>query len=172
MARPSKILSTISLKDPETGETEETPITEAICRYVTLGAWPGNAAQACGITRQTLHNWVSRGEEWSGGDEEVPEEHRVYVEFFDALTRAEARGLMWHEMNVRNAAQSSREQGGRLSLEFLSRRLRNVYGREVRVEHGGKITHEVEAEVDERIEGILASLGSSGEAAPAGATAD
>lgn len=169
MGRPSKIHLVVTVTNADTQAKEEIPITEAICRMVGLGVWPGNAAQANGIRRQTLHNWRTRGEaaqalalEQAEDDEIdydlIPEEDRPYAEFLDALICAEARGLAWHELNVRRAAQGNREAGGRLSLEFLSRRQRDQYAREVKLQHGGKVAVEVEAEVDEAIEGLIEQL--------------
>lgn len=168
--RPSKIHLTVTVTNGETGAKEAIPITEAICRLVSLGVWPGNAAQSHGVSRQTLHSWRTRGEaalavaaEHADGEEidyeAIPEEDRPFAEFLDALSCAEARGLAWHELNVRKAAQGNREAGGRLSLEFLARRQRDQYAREVKLHHGGKVMVEVEAEVDEAIEGLVEQLG-------------
>jgi hypothetical protein len=178
--RPSKIHLCVKVTNPDTDAKEEIPITEAICRMVALGVWPGNAAQANGIRRQTLHNWRQRGEaaqaialEQRDGDdidyELIPEEDRPFAEFLDALSCAEARGLAWHELNVRKAASSGREAGGRLSLEFLARRQRDQYAREVKLEHGGKVAVEVEGEVDEAIEGLIEQLGTGDLSDPRGA---
>lgn len=168
--RPSKIHLTVPVVDPDTKTTRETPITEAICALVALGVWPGNAAGSYGVSRQTLHTWRLRGADALAAaaehleDDEavdysaVPEAERPYAEFLDALTRAEAKGLTWHELNVRKAAASGREGGGRLSMEFLARRLRSEYSRELKVEHGGKVDFEIEKGTDERIEELLAQL--------------
>jgi len=179
--RPSKIHLRVQAIDPDTKVAKELPITEAICNMVALGVWPGNAAGSYGITPQTLWNWRQRGadalaaaaEHLDGDDPAIdytaiPETERPYAEFFDALSRAERKGLAWHELNVRKAAASGREQGGRLSLEFLSRRLRSEYSRQVNVEHGGKVDFKIEQETDERIDELVAKLESSGEAPAAG----
>jgi len=177
--RPSKIHLSVKVTNGETGAKEEIPITEAICRMVSLGVWPGNAAQSYGVSRQTLHTWRTRGEaaqanaaEHSDGEEIdfdlVPEDDLPYALFLDALSCAEARGLAWHELNVRKAAQGNREAGGRLSLEFLARRQRDQYAREVKLQHGGKVLVEVEAEVDEAIEGLVEQLGTGDPSDPRG----
>jgi hypothetical protein len=179
IGRPSKIHSRVTVSNPDTQAKEEIPITEAICRMVGLGVWPGNAAQAHGVSRQTLHSWRTRGEaaqalalEQTDGDdldyELIPDEDRPFALFLDALTCAEARGLAWHELNVRRAAQGNREAGGRLSLEFLARRQREQYAREVKLEHGGKVLVEVEGEVDEAIEGLVEQLGAGNPDDPRG----
>jgi len=180
MGRPSKIHLRVKVTNPDTKAKEEIPITEAICRMVSLGVWPGNAAQSHGVSRQTLHSWRTRGEaalavaaENTPDGEEIdydaiPDEDRPFAEFLDALSCAEARGLAWHELNVRRAAQGDREAGGRLSLEFLARRQREQYAREVKLEHGGKVLVEVEAEVDEAIEGLVEQLGAGDSSDPRG----
>lgn len=138
MARPSKLLQHVEVEAPDGGK-EVVSMTEAICRLVKLGVWPGNAAAAHGVTRTTLNNWRNRGGDYG----EDPDLERIaaeapddlpYVEFLAALTRAEAQGLAWHEVNVRKAAQSGKEQGGRLSLEFLSRRQPSVYSRRLEID--------------------------------------
>lgn len=175
--RPSKIHTVVTVTNPDTQAKEEIPITEAICRMVSLGVWPGNAAQAHGIRRQTLHNWRTRGEqalavaqEASEDDEPdfdaIEDDERAYAEFLDALSCAEARGLAWHELNVRRAASSGREQGGRLSLEFLARRQRDQYAREVKLEHGGKVLVEVEEEVNDAIADLIEQLPTIGAGDP------
>jgi hypothetical protein len=169
IGRPSKIHTSVEVLNPETKAKEELPITEAICRLVSLGVWPGNAAQSYGVSRSTLHNWRQRGEralavaaEQTDGDETdyelIGEQDLPYALFLDALTCAEAQGLAWHEINIRMAAQSNREAGGRLSLEFLSRRQREEYARNMKLEHGGKVAVEVEAEVDQAIDGMVEQL--------------
>lgn len=180
IGRPSKIHLTVTVTNSETSAKEEVPITEAICRMVALGVWPGNAAQSHGITRQTLHTWRTRGEaaqalaaEHTPDGEEIdydliPEADRPYAAFLDALTCAEARGLAWHELNVRKAASGNREAGGRLSLEFLARRQRDQYAREVKLEHGGKVAVEVEGEVDDAIEGMIEQLAAGDGSDPRG----
>lgn len=180
--RPSKIHTSVTVTDQETGAKSEVPITEAICNLVALGVWPGNAAQAHGVSRQTLHSWRQRGEaalalahEHAEDGEDldldaIPEPDRPFAAFLDALTCAEAKGLAWHELNIRKAASSNREAGGRLSLEFLSRRLRSTYGREVKVEHGGKVNHVVEQEVDAAIDDVIERLAAGDDSDPRAAT--
>lgn len=178
--RPSKILQTVKAVDPDSKVEREVPITDAICSLVALGVWPGNAAGSYGIGRTTLHNWRLRGAdaisaaaEHLADDEEIdyaaiPERERPYAEFVNALTRAEHKGLTWHELNVRRAAASGKEQGGRLSLEFLARRQREHYSRNIAVEHSGKVDFEIEQGTDERIDELLAKLESAKQAPAAG----
>jgi len=172
MGRPSKIHNLVDYTDPESEEKrEQRPITEAICAFVAFGVTPANAAGMHGITRETLLNWRAKGEEYEAIEDEAAGEydpdaeidsanhaHAPFVEFFRRLTRAEASGLAWHEANVRRAAASGKEQGGRLSLEFLARRQRADYSRNMRLDHGGKVNVEVEGELDEAIEGLMSQL--------------
>lgn len=127
------------------GPARELPITEAILELIRMGIYPTNAAKTCGISESTYANWLARAQEWAEADpEEYPDDQAdvvaAYVDFADAAEAAEAQGLAWHERNVYLSAMSGREQGGRLSLEFLARRMPKVYGRRDRLDvtHGGR----------------------------------
>jgi hypothetical protein len=133
--RPSKIHDRVTLPSMEgIGPERELPITEAICLLLEHGSYPTNAAKACGVSESTFSNWLRYGAEWDDTPiEEVPEDRRPFVEFLGAATRAEARGLVWHEQNVRRSAAASRDRDGRLSLEFLARRQPKVYSKRIEV---------------------------------------
>lgn len=110
------------------------PITEAICLLLEMGSYPTNAAKACGVSENTFANWLRWGAEWADKDpDEVPEDRRIHVEFLSSAMIAEARGLVWHEQNVRLAG-TDRDRDGRLSLEFLARRQPNVYSKRLEVQ--------------------------------------
>lgn len=133
--RPSKITERVTLPAMEgIGPERELPITEAICSLLEHGCYPANAAGACGISQSTFANWLRYGAEWEGTPvEDVPEDRRVFVQFLEDATRAEHRGLTWHEQNVRVSAARSRDRDGRLSLEFLARRQPSVYSKRIEV---------------------------------------
>lgn len=133
--RPSKIHDLVTLPAMEgIGPERQMPITEAICLLLEHGSYPTNAAKACGVSESTLSNWLRYGAEWDDTPiEDVPEDRRPFVEFLGNATRAEARGLVWHEANVRRSAAASRDRDGRLSLEFLARRQPNVYSKRIEV---------------------------------------
>jgi len=131
VARPPKIL--------------DEDLVNGILAMIELGVYPTHAAQANGISESTLANWLARGEEWAEADpadypEEEAENIAAYVAFLGRAIRAEARGLAWHEINVRAASANNRDRDGRLSLEFLARRRPAVYSRRDRldVSHGGR----------------------------------
>lgn len=135
--RPSKISTSVTLPAVEgIGPERELPITDAICLLLEHGSYPTNAAKACGISENTLTTWLKRGASWQDAD---PEQHdpedveanRAYVEFLSRATRAEALGLVWHEVNVRRSASAAHGRDGRLSLEFLARRQPNVYSKRI-----------------------------------------
>lgn len=114
-------------------------LTQAILTLIGEGVYPTNAARACGITEQTYAYWLAQAQEWGDADPaDYPpgEEEKIaaYVAFSSAAARAEALGLAWHEQNVFRAAANGTEQGGRLSLEFLARRMPKVYGRKDRLD--------------------------------------
>lgn len=135
IGRPSKITEVVTIPPMEGyGPERQMPITEAICFYLEMGSYPTNAAKACGVSESTFANWLRYGAEWDDTPiDDVPEDRRVFVRFLGAATRAEARGLLWHEQNVRRSAAESRDRDGRLSLEFLARRQPNVYSKRVEV---------------------------------------
>lgn len=131
MARPPKIL--------------DEDLVNGILAMIELGVYPTHAAQASGISESTYANWLARGQEWADADPaEYPEGEAeaitAYVAFLGRATRAEARGLAWHEINVRAAAANSRDRDGRLSLEFLARRRPATYSKRDRLDvtHGGR----------------------------------
>jgi transposase-like protein len=164
VGRPSAIYDEVVFKS-EAGAEERLSVPDALVRYLELGVYIETACGAIGIHPATFYNWMARGEEHKLPDDapegaKPPEAERVYVDFFEAITRARERGIAWHEVNVRRGA----EKDPRLSLEFLARRRRDQYAREVKVKHGGKVKHEVEGDVDERIENLLEGLASRGEA--------
>ena len=66
---------------------------------------------------------------------------------------------------------SIRRYSDTLLIFMLKSRRPDIYRENVRVEHGGKIKHEVEKRIDQEIEQLLAGLGTAGKTAPAGKTA-
>ena len=165
IGRPSRILDVVETQDPETGEISYDSIATLIIRFVGMGASQNTAAGAHGVDDSTLAYWKQRGFEerelQQRENKVLDETETAYAAFSEAVVRAEARGLMWHELNVRRAALSGKEQGGRLSLEFLARRMRETYGREVAVKHDGAVTvtHEIEAKIDREIVELEQQLG-------------
>lgn len=160
--RPSKILNVVESLDPDTGVETEQPITKVILRFVSLGATQQTAAAAHGVTSTTLEYWKKRGAEVRKAQAEqhrtLTEEETAYAEFSEEIMRAEARGLMWHELNVRKAAASGKEQGGRLSLEFLARRQRAVYGRHDRVDHKAEVSVKHTTDFDAEVADLVAAM--------------
>lgn len=171
--RPSKIHNTVTVPALEgIGPSRELPITEAIVLYISLGVYPTNAARACGITEPTLANWLAKGAEHAPDpdDPDVDEQTaldavdpdlRIYVRFLSDVTRAEAEGLAWHERNVRIAAANSRDRDGRLSLEFLARRMPKTYSKrlEVKVERTDREPAAFDRDLTERAAETFAAIG-------------
>lgn len=141
MARPSRIHETVVFRDAQRGTEETLPITEAICRYLEAGSFINHACEAVGLTVSGMRKWILRGEAWLRPDEDgnapdrasVPESEIPYVEFVESVTRARARGVVFHELNLRRHA----DKDPRASMFFLERRAPNEYGRRLKVEEAG-----------------------------------
>src|SRR5438105_6445584 len=72
---------------------------DAIASALEAGAFVEDAAARVGIDKGTVYNWLRRGREnadpgvflrgkKAGQPRPIEREHRVYVEFFNAVTRA------------------------------------------------------------------------------------
>lgn len=118
----------ITERNPDTGEERQVLVGDAVVRAVQAGASVELAAESVGVSKQTVYNWISRGEEWAdppvytrgklkGEPKPIPEGERVYVDFLDAFTRARASGKVWHVANIRRQA----EDDWRASAFFLER---------------------------------------------------
>jgi len=69
-----------------TAETEK-----VLLAYIRQGAFDWVAAVAAGITRQTFHNWMTKGREAQQGE---------YKEFFDKVSKAKAEARIVAEHKV------------------------------------------------------------------------
>lgn len=128
----AKINETITERDPLTGAEKQTKITDAILRALRAGAYVEDAAEAVGLSKQTIYNWLSRGEEHQDS-EKVPQAQRPYVDFLDAVTRAKAEAKVWHLANVRRHA----AEDWRASKWWLSVVDPDRWSERHRVEHSG-----------------------------------
>lgn len=146
---------------------------------VRAGNYLQTAAIASGIGRSTLWSWVQRGRrererliatESDGGKVEPLESERVYLDFLDAVERAEAEAEAYHVTNIRALAGPSNDGQvrARASFGYLERKAPERWSRSERhdVHVGGgtesTVTVVVEQEQRERtaaILGVLAEVG-------------
>src|SRR5687767_5204258 len=121
-------------------------VQDAILDAVTVGNYRETAAAAAGISKVTLYNWIARGEEHANA-EVVPARERPYVEFLNALERAEAIG----EMTLLAGA-SAGKYGWQAKMTVLERRWPTKWGRSEKRYHEGAVTVNAEAvEVPSRL---------------------
>ena len=148
----SKLFSEIPIED-EHGKHEWVPMQDAICRFLALGVAIETTCGMCGITDETFRRWRARGGEWvDSAPEDIPDDEKPYLAFYEATMRAQTKGIAWHEINLRRSA----IKDGRISLEYLARRFSSEYARETqRVEHSGKLGLEVD---EEKLRGRIAEL--------------
>lgn len=71
MGRPSKIDQVIHERDPRTDEVHEITVGDAIVRALRSGAYVEDAAEAAGVSKQTVYNWLARGD--GASPPELPE---------------------------------------------------------------------------------------------------
>jgi hypothetical protein len=104
---------------------------------VRQGSTRRDSALFGGVSKSLLHEWIQRGE-LHEHDDPVPEEEQAFVEFVDALTRAEANS------NVELVAlwRSHAKDDWRAAKELLARRNPAEWGQRVELEthHSGEVT--------------------------------
>ena len=127
-------------------------VQEAIVESVRNGNYIETAAKAAGVSKQTFYNWRARGEE--GGRDDA-----IYVDFLDALTRAEAEA----EERAVKALGDAFESDWRAASEYLRRRHPDRWSTQDRI--GGQVKHEhqVSDQLDREIERLMAELGAGAE---------
>lgn len=115
MARPKKGRPTKLTRD----------MHDQIVDHVRQGNYIDTAAALCGVTRESITNWVRRGRE---------AKHGVYREFFIAITRAQA------ETEMRLLALIDGQAAGdwRAAAWRLERIRRSRYSEKKRLEHTGR----------------------------------
>ena len=138
-------------------------VHEAIVESVRNGNYIETAARAAGIHPDTLRNWRARGEE--GGRRNAP-----FIEFFGALTRAEAEA----EERAVKALGDAFADDWRAASEYLRRRHPDRWSTQDRIH--GQVKHDRERQapdqLDREIERLIAELGASKEAPPARGPSD
>lgn len=111
--------------------TELTPeVRDRLALFIKNGAPLYVAAEAAGIARDTLHDWMRRG-----GPKATPEQdpEGIYGELFDAVTRAMAEREVAYASVVHNAAAGD----WRAAAWLLERLHRESWGKTQTLEHTG-----------------------------------
>lgn len=109
-------------------DTKLTPeITEIICQYIEKGNSYETAAQAVGICRPTIYNWMKRGE-----SEEEP-----FLQFLQSIKKAKAKSEIRHIEVIDKAM----EKNWQAAAWWLERSNPQGWGNrtEQKIEHTGKI---------------------------------
>ncbi len=107
-------------------------ITEKICRYLRHGGYLETAAQAAGIDRKTLYNWIRRGEREAKGR---------YRDFVVQVEEAMAQAEMGDLLRIEKAAQDGVWQATAWRLE---RRHGDRWGRRQHLEHSGGLAMSID----------------------------
>lgn len=122
MARPTKLT-------PE--------VQERVCHAIRVGAYLEHAAGYARVSKQTLYNWIERGEKAAPGDE-------PYVAFLDALKAAEGDAVVDGLTAIRDAKGASEGRAADVWTNrawILERRHPRLYGRTVQEQvHAGSVT--------------------------------
>ena len=108
-------------------ETKLTPeITEIICQYIEKGNSYETAAQAVGICRPTIYNWMERGEK---GEE-------PFLHFLQSIKKAKAKSEIRHIEIIDKAM----DKNWTAAAWWLERSNQRDWGNktEQKIEHTGK----------------------------------
>lgn len=101
-------------------KTDLTPeVQKRICDALKAGNTRRASAIYGGIAERTFYNWMERGTNPRMTKEANPyKEDEPYVQFVQAVTRAEAECEVWHVANIKKQA----DHDWRASVEWLKRR--------------------------------------------------
>lgn len=146
--RPPKLLEKITIKRDKTfhnedGSTviefveEEATIFDAIVLALQCGSYIQDAAEAAGVSESGVHKWIARGQEHRPTDDSsVPPEHKLYVDFVEAVEKARAGAVLMNLDMVRVAAQQGSWQA---AAWWLERTRPKQFGRRQAVELSGEV---------------------------------
>lgn len=94
---------------PKKYDLRSIPLPERIAEYVAAGNYLSAACGAVGVHVSRAQEWIRIGEEWSEVElEEIPEDHRVYRVFRDAIRNAREASQVHHLRLIERAAQDPR----------------------------------------------------------------
>ena len=136
-------------------DTKLTPeITEMVCSYKEKGNSYDTSAQAVGICRQTLYNWMERGEK---GEPD-------FLQFLQAIKKARAKAEMRHVEVIEDAMDKSWQA----AAWWLERRNRDKWGQhtEQKIEHTGKIDSSIIFKFEVKQDDITSTKGTATKTEP------
>lgn len=146
------------MNKPEGRPSLLTPATALeICRLIELGFTYESAAEGAGVSYSSFNNWRNRAKEAEKRLEdgvEVPPEDLPYLQFLQAVKKAEKRAKEKHLANIDKASKRS----WYASAWILERRYPNEYGRarlEVSGPEGSAIPVKAEGLNDEERTNLL-----------------
>lgn len=112
--------------------TKLTPeVHQRIVALMRAGNYFETACRAAGIAPSTGYLWKAWGEGRAFAGQKLPRNRKIYTEFLDAVSRAEAEAEAEVVVHVRRAIPDD----PRVGLEYLQRRSPHRWGREVREQH-------------------------------------
>jgi transposase len=114
-------------KRPQGRRSKLTPeLQEKLCGLVRGGNYYSVAAQACGICRRTLYEWIQRGEA-------ATKKTDPYLHFLHALKKADAEAEAQDVLIIKSASKRSWQAAAWL----LERKRFERWARRDRLEHSG-----------------------------------
>ena len=127
---------------------------DAIVTMLEAGGYIEDACEAVGIDPRTYYHWLKRGkdeEDRINADIAPTPNETPFLQFFQAVRKAQADGIMQHVMNIDHHAKNGTWQA---SAWILERKQPRKWGRFDRTEHtgpdGGPININVSTEDLER----------------------
>ena len=125
-------------------------VCDKICVELREGCSLEGAAEAAGISSSAFFNWMKRGSKSKSG---------IYVEFVEAIKKADAEGQTSLIKEVRTAARKGQWQAAAWLLE---RKWPNLWGKQEKrlIEHSGELkTVSIEKRVTELKEFLKEEVG-------------
>jgi hypothetical protein len=129
MARPTKLT---------------TEIVTRLAQAIGVGASYDLAAKFAGIAPSTFFDWKARAEQAAGrllADQEPEDGDGAYLDFLEAVERAEGSAAVGWLAKIEQAANSGEWRAAAWKLE---KRHPHIYGRNI-IEHDGEVTAQLPA---------------------------
>jgi hypothetical protein len=137
-----------------------TPELQArIVDVVKAGSYLKVAAQHAGVSNASLMAWLARGRKAVAAAEEgepIPEHEQRYVDFLEAVTRADTHA----EVLAATAWRAAFKDDWRAARDFLVRRHPDRWAATTRIQMS---TDEADARIERAVQEALASVGVDGE---------